>query len=622
MIDNIDPITFEIVRHKLWQIIDEMGITLKRVSGSPSTTEANDFMVGLFTANGEILISGVGVTWHIVCASTACKHILKFFGKEGIKQGDIFLLNDPYVAAFHQSDVYIVTPIYHEGKRVAWTANFTHVNDIGGVDAGGMCPRATEVFHEGLRIPGLKIAEAGIFRSDVMQSLLNMTRDPGMVALDLRSQIAANNVANARLQEIFDKYGEETIISIMETIIGHSEAFLRARLRRLPDGNWSTVQYLDTADRFHKIALSLTKRSDNLLFDFSGSSPQVEQGINCTYWGTMGSVFAAVAALICYKTTWNAGILKPIQLTAPEGTIVNCRHPAPVSMSTIMAGHLCVLAAGFVISKMLGASDTFRDDLMAVWRGGSISVKPSGKGAGGRNYIATIMHPTAGSGGARSFADGVDTGGLFAYLISSAPNIETLELNYPLLHLFRRQARDSGGPGKYRGGMSGEYGFKLHDTAGRKACITLSSMGNYAVQAHGICGGYPGAGGRVKLFRNTTVEALLMAGQAVDSATHFAGRPKDMPPQTTFEMTDRDVLFVRWAAGGGYGDPLDRDPGLVWNDIQTGAVSGPAAKRTYGVFANKRLGGIDAARTEKMRKGIKAMRMTEMRREGQKNENR
>ncbi|MBI4334719.1 MAG: hydantoinase B/oxoprolinase family protein [Chloroflexi bacterium] len=607
MLTKVDPITFEIIRHKLWQITDEMGLTLKRVSGSPTTTEAHDFMVGLYRANGDILVAGAGATWHIVCASAACKSILNRFGVEGVGEDDIFLLNDPYIAAYHQSDVYIITPIHFKGQLAGWSANFTHVTDIGGIDPGGMCPRATEVFHEGLRIPGVKIAERGRFRWDVMEALLNMTRDPGMTSLDLRSEIAANNVAKTRLRELVDKYGMETVDAVAAGMIEHSESLLRRRLMKLPDGAWHALSYIDTdlPDLFYRMQLCLTKKGDQLVFDFAGSSPQAAKGINCTYLGTLGSVYAAVATQLAYDTAWNEGLLKPIVVKTPEGSVVSSKYPAPVSMATITAGHLSLLLAGEVLSKMLCSSDLSRDEGMATWVGGIQSVRPSGLGREGRPYMVAILHIMAGSGGARSFSDGVDTGGMFAYPISSGPNVESYELNYPILHLFRRQTPDSGGPGKYRGGMSGEYCFRVHDAPERATRITVSGMGINAIQAHGLHGGYPGASGQVIIYQDGHIDNIRF-----DNGTLTAPQPAHsvIPCLASFEIKESDIVFVRWAGSGGYGDPLDRGPSSVTGDLALGAISPWAARNIYGVELDA-AGNLDAEKTLMLRQAIKKGRL-------------
>ena len=223
----MDPITFSIIRHRLFRVVEEAVITLKHVSGSAITNEGHDLMVSLYQADGSLLMGGVGFLHHLTSAAEACKSIIRRF-EDKINDGDIFLLNDPYTAALHTSDVYLVSPIYHEGKLVAWSACFVHVFDIGAMNPGGFAPDAQDIFTEGFCSPGIRLVEAGQFQQDVWDTLLNMVRGPEMVALDLRSMIACNNVARDRMIALFDKYGAATVGRGVSRLIEQSEQQIRA----------------------------------------------------------------------------------------------------------------------------------------------------------------------------------------------------------------------------------------------------------------------------------------------------------------------------------------------------------------------------------------------------------
>src|SRR6516162_7019158 len=187
---KIDPITLEILSHRLHEITREMGTTLERVGGTVNTTQMRDYMAALYTAVGDILSAGDSMGWHVACAGFAVKHIIKEF-QGSIHPDDVFLLNDPYVAAIHQSDVYIISPIHSADRLVGWSATFVHVMDIGAMSPGGNSPGAEEIFHEGLRIPGIKLVDRGEMRQDVLNAIANMTRQPTMVKLDLKCELAA-----------------------------------------------------------------------------------------------------------------------------------------------------------------------------------------------------------------------------------------------------------------------------------------------------------------------------------------------------------------------------------------------------------------------------------------------
>ena len=220
---DIDPITFSIIRHRLFRVVEEAVITLKHVSGSAITNEGHDLMVSLYRADGSLLMGGVGFLHHLTSAAEACKSVIRRF-EGAIEEGDIFLLNDPYTAALHTSDVYLVSPIHHKDQLVAWSACFVHVSDIGAMNPGGFAPDAQDIFTEGFSTPGIKLVSRGQLRQDVWDTILNMVRGPEMVALDLRSMIACNNVARDRMLALIDKYGVETVDSACKTLIEQSES--------------------------------------------------------------------------------------------------------------------------------------------------------------------------------------------------------------------------------------------------------------------------------------------------------------------------------------------------------------------------------------------------------------
>ena len=332
----MDPVTFSIIRHRLFRVVEEAVITLKHVSGSAITNEGHDLMVSLYQADGSLLMGGVGFLHHLTSAAEACKAIIhKFDGRIG--EGDLFLLNDPYTAALHTSDIYLVAPIHHGGKLVAWSACFVHVSDIGAMNPGGFAPDAQDIFTEGFSSPGIKLVDRGELRQDVWETILNMVRSPEMVALDLRSMIACNNVARQRMLALIDKYGAPIVDAACKMLIDQSEARLRERLRELPDGHWQSRQYLEVKGEIYKVLLTMTKNGDTLTFDFTGSSPQSKYSVNCSKWASLGGLFAPLFPLLCYDIVWNEGVIKPIRMIAPEGSIVNCTRPAPVSVATVGA---------------------------------------------------------------------------------------------------------------------------------------------------------------------------------------------------------------------------------------------------------------------------------------------
>jgi N-methylhydantoinase B len=601
----MDPITFSIIRHRLFRVVEEAVITLKHVSGSAITNEGHDLMVSLYRADGSLLMGGVGFLHHLTSASEACKAIIRRFEGD-IEEGDIFLLNDPYTAALHTSDVYLVAPIHHAGKLIAWSACFVHVFDIGAMNPGGFAPDATDIFSEGFSSPGTKLVSRGRLRQDVWDTLLNMVRGPEMVALDLRSMIACNNVARERMLTLVDKYGPQTIDEAFRLLIEQSEQRLRQRLRELPDGRWQSRQYLDVKGEIFRVILTMTKTDDSLVFDFTGSSPQSRFSVNCSKWASLGGLFAPLFPLLCYDIVWNEGVIRPITMIAPEGSIVNCTRPAPVSVATVGAIQSVNNAACSTIGKMLLASEKYAEEATSVWHANHFAIFMFGQNQHGRLAIGILTETFAGAGGARTFADGVDLGGEIPNPISRMANVETIEATFPIRYMFRRRLQDSGGPGCYRGGAGGELAIMPHDAPDGGMHYVVSGKGTKFPQSEGLAGGLPGA-----VNDYVWVKAPTSGGNADPFAQSLPDMTGEKVPVSwgVFPLMGQDALYVRWNGGGGIGDPLERDPEAVAHDVVDRIVSPEAAAQVYGVVLSG--GGIDREATNQRRTALRRSRLAE-----------
>jgi N-methylhydantoinase B len=609
---KIDPVIFEILHHKLWQITNEMGISLTRLTGSTIVSDAKDYATGLYRADGDLLMINCGVLYHAVTIPYGIKYIMDKYGQEpGIAEGDIFIINDPYVCALHVADMLLLMPIYYKGELVSWSGIMSHLMDIGGIDTGGMCPRAREVWQEGIRLPGLKIMEKGKIRKDVWDALLNMVRDPGMVGLDLRGMIAASNVAAERLTELIANYGLDTYKALAEEVIRYAELRMRARLLELPNGTWQTRVYYDddgVTDRVYQVVIKMTKDKDTLIFDLTGTSEQAPSFINCGVKGAQAGVFGAVAPLIAYDIPWSQGVTNCIRVIAPTGTLVNPHFPAPCSLGTIAAcGHVM---SGVVelVAKMFVTSEKYRQDFTAMWGpmvGGAIL---SGIGQHSE-YVVDMFSDEGGTGaGARSYADGVNSAGVVFIPEVVMANAETYELGLPVLYLFRREATDSGGAGKWRGGDATEHAAILHDAPQGQLMVTHGGTGVKAPITSGLFGGYPSANFHIAVKRNTDVQEKLKSGEVPQLLDELEGTLEMLPASGVTQLTNGDVLWLRCHGGGGYGDPLDRDFELVRSDVADRYVSVQAAKDVYGVVINPVTLEVDTKATEARRQQIKENR--------------
>jgi len=601
----MDPITFSIIRHRLFRVVEEAVMTLKHVSGSAITNEGHDLMVSLYEADGSLLLGGVGFLHHLTSAAEACKSIIRRFAGQ-INEGDLFLLNDPHTAALHTSDIYLVSPIHHEGELIAWSACFVHVYDIGAMNPGGFAPDAQDVFSEGFSSPGLKLIDRGVLRQDIWDTLLNMVRGPEMVALDLRSMIACNNVAKDRMLALVGKYGVRTVQQASKTLIEQSEARLRARLLELPDGSWQSRQYFDVKGEVYRTLLTMTKRGDSLVFDFTGSSEQSKYAVNCTKWASLGGLFAPLFPLLCYDITWNEGVIRPITMIAPKGSIVNCDKPFPVSVATVGAIQSVNNAACTTIGKMLACSEKYADQSSAVWHANHFAIFMFGQNQRGGESIGILTETFAGAGGARNFGDGVDIGGEIPNPISRMANVETMEALFPIRYLFRRRLRDSGGGGEFRGGTGGEMAIVPHDAPSGGIHYALSGKGTAFPQSEGLAGGNPGA-----VNDYVWVHAYNNPEAKPNFAQNLEAIPGDKQSVSwgVFPLMNKDALYVRWNGGGGMGDPLERDPAKVKQDLVDQAISVEAATQIYGVVIDGI--AVDVRSTKKLRESMRKLRMTE-----------
>jgi len=580
---KVDTLTTEIIRHKLYGAVDEAIIALENVSGTPITNEAHDMMVSVYRADGGLLISGVGFLHHLTSAAHAVEHIISIFSeKPGIFEDDVFLMNDSYSGALHAPDVYIIRPVHSGGKLIAFVATFVHVSDIGGIDPAGFCPSAREVYHEGIQTKGLKIIERGELREDIWNTFLNCVRDSGIVALDIKSMLAATYVAKERLIKIYTDYGFETVDTVCKELIEESEKLLRQRLLEIPNGVYRARQYYDyrgeLGDKVYRIELAVYKEDDTITYDFTGTDDQAPIAINCCYWASWGGLFAPLFPLLCWDIPWNHGATRPVKLIAPEGTLVNATRPAPVSIATIGLVNVVNCLSLQAISKLLGTTEKYKNYATAVWHGTHVVEFINGLLPNGEFTIYHSTESFPGSGGGRAFKDGVDNGGEIPNVVSRVANIETCESLFSLLYLYRRVVPDSGGPGKYRGGCSHEWGYMPYGSPEKKfTSVLMPGKGTLFTPSLGIFGGLPGCNSDYIEFRDGNIS------EWPDKLASTKGREEYISFGVT-DINEGDIFYGRLCGGGGYGDPLDRDPDLVLKDVLQGLVTNGPARDIYGVI--------------------------------------
>lgn len=585
---DIDPVTFEVVRHALWNVNEEHGATIQRLSGSPVAMYALDLNPSILTEDAEFVYFGPYMQYMSGVTDTQVKWTLENRSDNpGIRDGDMFLANDPWVGAAHQMDVMLLCPVFWKGELFCWVTNCLHQYDIGGITPGSFCPSARDAFDEGILIPPVKIVEGDEIRRDIEEIYLRSSRKPSAVALDFRAQLAGNMTAKGRILSLIRRYGAQTVKGVMKKIIDDGERAFLKKLARLPDGVWRERTYVECCrpgDRsVHRVMLTLKKSKSKLVFENEGTDPQAG-AINATYSGWRGAIMVALNELLCWDQYYAVGgALRHVEFNPTPGTLNCADFPASVSTAPVQCMEISLYPAYNVLSKMIYPDPELRRDIMCI---GGTSQWPAtifrGIDQWGERYGYLLVDPIGGAIGAFSHADGISTGGQARTPICKLPNVEHTEQSFPVLFLYRKEITDSGGAGKFRGGLSAESCFIPHGTD-RITQDTLSS-GNAIPTSTGMMGGYPGAVNRYRFLRDSNIFERIKSSQLVNDIDELEGKPETLQlRQQDFVQNPADVYAVLWSAAGGFGDPLERDPAKVQADVENGDVSPEAAHEIYGV---------------------------------------
>ena len=610
---EIDPVTYEVVRHNLWQINEEHGATIQRLSGSPVAMYALDLNPSLLTEDAEFVYFGPYMQYMSGVTDTQVKWTLEFRSDNpGIQDGDMFLANDPWVGAAHQQDVMLLCPVFWEGELFCWVTNCLHQYDIGGITPGSFCPSAESVYDEGIMLPPIKIIERGEIRRDIEAVYLRASRKPQLVALDFRAQMAGNSTARDRVLELIRRYGPRTVKGVMKKIIDNSETAFLDKMSRIPDGYWQERTYIEACRpgdrRTHRVQLQLRKEGHKMVFSNDGSAGQ-EGAMNATYSGWRGAIMVAVTELLCWDQYFAVGgALRHILFDPTPGPLNCADFPASVSTAPIQSMEISLYPAYNVLSKMIYPDPEMRKDIMCI---GGTSQWPAtlfrGIDQWGERYGYLLIDPIGGAIGAFAQADGINTGGQSRTPICQLPNIEHTEQSFPILFLYRKELPDSGGAGKYRGGLSAESCFIPHNTDFITQ-DTLSS-GNATPTSPGMMGGYPSSTNAYTFIRNSNIAELNNASHMIEDTAEVVGTPELLQlRQENFIQHPTDVYAVRWTGGGGFGDPLDRATTDIERDLEDYAITPAAALTMYGAIVVG-AGTIDIDATAAYRAEIRAVRV-------------
>ena len=580
---TIDPITLEIITEGLISVVREMRATVFRTARSVAIYEARDFSCGLFDATGQVVAQSEDIGSHVVPLPWSVEQSLKELG-DSLEPGDAILMNDPYRGGTHLNDVTIIYPVFNNGKLVFFPAVREHWADVGGAVPGSMSGTASEIYQEGIRIPPLKIMERGKINQAVMELLLSNMRVREERLGDFNSGMAACKTAERRITELIGRYGIKELLAAVDLNLSRSESRMREKIQSLPDGEAYYEDYLETfgPDGLEPLLLplKLTIKDDQLTADFTGVSKQVSAPVNSTLAVTAASVFITLKSALDPKQALNHGSFRPVNVIAPEGTIVNVTHPAPAGSHGEIRKR--------VIATMLGALSQICPELVSadIHRTSFHNLIGGIDPKTGREYVHYEW--SAGGNGAFQAADGpsvmaaIDWGDL-----NTAQSSEVLESRFPLMVEWTRQGVDSGGAGYNQGGLGMRRSIIL--TRGTASYSLLSD--GAVMPPFGILKGESGA---------TVDSYILRDGKRMDFPT--PGKVGGFPMQTG------DRLILQSAGGGGYGDPLSRETDRVMADLRSGFISDTLARKIYGVILTSD-GELDESATSRVRKKMTLSRM-------------
>jgi N-methylhydantoinase B len=613
---EIDPVTYQVLRSRFWNMNLDHSDTIKRVSGSPLIVYMDDFNTSLLTEDGDNIVCGPSVQYFTGHGDLVVKWTLENrSANPGIEEGDVFLQNDPYIGTQHQMDTVIYEPLFWEGKLFSWILSSCHMGDIGGVDPGSFCAEAPDMFHESTPVPPIKLVRKGVTQVDVADMFIRKSRTPDMVALQIRSQLAGLRLTKERMLELLQEHGAGVIKGTMRRIIRDCSEAVSRRLLRIPDGEWQETIFVGSAgpnDRdVHRLVTRVKKEGDRLIFSNAGSDPQFFAA-NGTFSAWRSGIICAGSNLLAFDQSYcPAGVADHMEFQPTPGTMTVATYPGAVTPLT--ASIVSVYLASQAISKMVlaGPADV-REVANAT---GGISLPgwwvASGTDRHG-NFVADLTGDSLmGSIGAFPYRDGVDTGGAWWWPRSTAGNLEEWEASLPILYLYRREQIDSGGAGRWRGGNGLEKAIIMHKTDDLNAQIIATDP---AINTSpGLAGGMPGHPGNHMIVRDSAIREVMAKGQIPtnrEDLEALVGATERLSPKTNRPLSSGDVFALEYTAGGGFGDALHRDPSHVQEDVARHQLTRDAAKSKYGV-AIASDGQVDSAATERLRADERARRLAD-----------
>lgn len=580
---SADPITLQVMIKSLLSIADEMVAALVRTAYSTNIKDRRDCSSAIYTPEGEVAAQcELGTPLHLGTMCPSVKTMLAKYPASSLSPGDAVIMNEPYPAGpGHLNDVVMLAPVFYNGEVAAIVANMAHHVDMGGFAPGSMPFGVSEIFQEGLQIPPVKLMKKGQLDAEIFSLISKNLRTDAEFKGDVMAQVGANHVGQQRLMNLIGKYSPEVVRFYMEEIMNYSERRMRAGIRTIPGGVYSFEDFIegDGLSRDHvKIAVQIRIEGDSIKVDLRGSNAQVKGPINCREPSVLACVYYTMKCVVDPDLVPNSGAYRPIEVLVEDGSLLKASYPAAVCNSNIITTQR-------LVDAMLGALKGAAPERVSAASTGSMNLLTiggrKGSGAGLFNYIETY------GGGQGALMDKDGASGVHTHMTNTRnASIEAIEATYPLLVEKYGLVPDSEGPGRHRGGVGIVRELRL---TGEEATLTISSDRS-EIQPWGVFGGKGAGCGRWTL---------------VDGK----GAERELPSKITTSIAKGEKIIFRTAGGGGWGDPLERDPKKVEDDVAEGLISAEKARREYGVVFHQGGVTLDLEGTEQLRARLRADRI-------------
>ena len=574
----VDPVGFELFKNAILAIADEMALTIARTAYSGVLKDNMDYSTALADGEGRLVAQGLTLPGHLGSIPTALDAVLRRFGDD-LHPGDVVLLNDPYDGGMHLPDIFVFKPIFApDGRRLAFAATVCHHTDVGGRVPGSNASDSTEIFQEGLRLAPLKFYDRGR-RDETLATIIERNvRVPVRVFGDLRAQLSACHIAERQFQGLARHYGVDAVLLHMRELLDHSERLTRAALQELPDGVVSFEDWIDDdgidIGRPIRLFCTVEKRGERISVDWTGTSPQVKGAINNTLSFTKAASYTAVKSVLPGDIPTNDGVFRVIEVSAPPGTIAHAVMPAACAARGLTGFRMVDCALG-ALAMMLP------ERVFAASEGGNTGISIGGYDKERQPFIYVDF--ACGAWGGRPWADGLDgNANLFGNMASHS--VEVTEIEQPLLITAYDFLTDKAGPGRFRGGVPYRRDYQLLE----EEAILQVRADRQTFPPFGLYGG--------------------MAGRPSLNILESGGETRVLPSKPTMTFKKGEVFRHELAGGGGWGDPLERDPARVLLDVRNEVVSPFQAREAYGVVLDLERWRVDEAATRLQRDALRRRR--------------